>query len=88
MSVNKFNYREARDIVNNIYALEDILNNIDRDAEAKKSNIIINIEATDGKNGWPSTYRIPIEQNYRIYECLHELYQNIVDDKYKELNGL
>lgn len=88
MSVNKFNYREARDIVNNIYALEDILNNIDRDAEAKKSNIIINIEVTDGKNGWPSTYKIPIEQNYRIYECLHELYQNIVDDKYKELNGL
>ena len=88
MSVNKFNYREARDIVNNIYALEDILNNIDRDAEAKKSNIIINIEVTDGKNGWPSTYRIPIEQNHRIYECLHELYQNIVDDKYEELNSL
>lgn len=88
MSVNKFNYREARDLINNIYALEDILNSIDRDSEAKKSNIVINIEVTDGKNGWPSTYKIPVEQNCRIYECLHELYQSIVDDKYKELNSL
>lgn len=88
MSVNKFNYREARDLANNIYALEDILNSIDRDSEAKKSNIVINIQVTDGKNGWPSTYKIPINQNYRIYECLRELYQSEVDDKYEELNSL
>lgn len=88
MSVNKFNYREARDLVNNIYALEDILNRIDRDSEAKKSNIVINIQATDGVNGRPSTYKIPINQNYRIYECLRELYQSAVDDKYEELNSL
>ena len=88
MSVNKFNYREARDLVNNIYALEDILNSIDRDSEAKKSNIVINIDATDGPNGWPSTDKIPINQNYRIYGCLRELYQSIVDDKYEELNSL
>ena len=88
MSVNKFNYREARDLANNIYALEDILGHIERDSEAKKSDIIINIEVTDGVNGWPSKYKIPVEQNYRIYECLHELFQSIVDDKYKELNSL
>lgn len=88
MSVNKFNYKEARDLVNDIYALEDILNSIGRDSEAKKSNIIINIEVTDGVNGWPSTYKIPINQNYRIYGCLRELYQSAVDDKYEELNSL
>lgn len=88
MSVNKFNYREARDLTNKIYALEDILNSIDRDSESKKSNIVINIQATDGVNGWPSTYNIPVEQNYLIYECLHELYKSILDDKYKELNSL
>lgn len=88
MSVNKFNYREARDLVNNIYALEDILNSIDRDSEAKTSKIVINIEVTDGKSGWSSTYKIPINQNYRIYECLRELYQSAVDDQYEELNSL
>lgn len=88
MSVNKFNYREAKDLINDIYALERTLNSIDSDSKAKESNIVINIQATDGVNGWPSTYKIPINQNYRVYECLRELYQSAVDDKYEELNSL
>ena len=45
-------------------------------------------QVTDERNGWPSTYKIPINQNYRIYGCLRELYQSAVDDKYEELNSL
>ena len=88
MGVNKSNYRDAKKLISDIDMLEGTLISINRDWKAKKSKIVINIEVCDGANGWPSIYRIPVEQNDRIYECLHELYQSIVDDKYKELNSL
>lgn len=88
MGINKSNYRDAKNLISDIDTLEHVLTNINRDQNAKKSKIVINIQVCDGANGWPSTYNIPVEQNYRIYECLHELYQSIVDDKYKELNSL
>lgn len=88
MGINKSNYIDAKKLIHDIDMLENTLKSIDRDRNAKKSEIIINLQAHTGANGWPSTYRIPVEQNYRIYECLHELFQNIVYDKYKELNSL
>lgn len=88
MGVNKSNYRDAKKLISDIDMLEDTLISINRDCKAKKSKIVINIEVCDGVNGWPSIYIIPVEQNDRIYECLHELYQNIVNDKYKKLNSL
>lgn len=88
MGINKSNYRDAIKLISDIDALEDTLISIDRDRNAKKSEIVINLNAYTGSNGWPSTYNIPVEQNYRIYECLYELYQSIVNDKYKELNSL
>lgn len=88
MGINKSNYIDAKKLISDIDTLEYVLTSIDRDRNAKKSKIAINIVVSEEKNGWPSTYNIPIEQNYRIYECLHELYQSIVNDKYKELNSL
>ena len=88
MGINKSNYRDAIKLISDIDALEDTLISIDRDRNAKKSEIVINLNAYTGANGWPSTYNIPVEQNHRIYECLYELYQSVVNDKYKELNSL
>jgi hypothetical protein len=88
MGINKLNYRDAKKLISDIENLEDALLSVKRDSDAQTSKITINIVANDKKNGWPSSYNIPVEQNYRIYECLHELYQSIVDDKYKELNSL
>lgn len=88
MGINKSNYIDAKKLIHDIDMLENTLRSIDRDRNAKKSEITINLQAHTGANGWPSTYRIPIEQNYLIYDCLHELYQSILDNKYKELNSL
>lgn len=86
--VNKCNYREARDLINNIYAIEDKLIGLDRDSKAKSSTIEIRIDATDGQNGWPSTYKIPVDKNYKIYNCLKELYRGLANEKYLKLNNL
>lgn len=86
--VNKCNYREARDLINNIFGIEDQLICLDRDSEAKSSTIEIRISATDGKNGWPSIYKIPINKNYKIYNCLKELYRGLANEKYQKLNNL
>lgn len=86
--VNKCNYREARNLINNIFAIEDQLICLDRDSEAKSSIIEIRINSTDGKNGWPSTYKIPVNKNYKIYNCLKELYRGLANEKYQELNNL
>ena len=88
MGINKSNYTDAKKLISEIDTLEYVLTNIHRDRDAKESKIGITIRACDGENGWPSTYNIPAEQNYRIYECLRELFQSIVNDKYKELNSL
>ena len=79
--VTKCNYREARDLINNIFGL-------DRDSKAKSSTIEIRINSTDGENGWPSTYKIPVDKNYKVYNCLKELYRGLVNEKYQELNNL
>lgn len=86
--VNKCNYRKARDLINNIYAIEDQLISLNRDSEAKSSTIEIRIGVTDGENGWPSTYKIPVSKNYKIYNCLKELYRGLANEKYQELNNL
>ena len=60
--VNKSNYRKAKELINNICAIEDCITNLDRDSKAKSSIIEIKIDFTDGKNGWPSKYSIPIDK--------------------------
>ena len=86
--VTKCNYREARDLINNIFGIEDQLICLDRDSKAKSSTIEIRINSTDGENGWPSTYKIPVDKNYKIYNCLKELYRGLANEKYQELNNL
>lgn len=86
--VNKCNYRKARDLINNIFAIEDQLIGLNRDSKAKSSTIEIRINATDEENGWPSTYKIPVDKNYKIYNCLKELYRGLANEKYQELNNL
>lgn len=86
--VNKSNYSEARDLINNIYSIEDKLIGLDRDSKAKSSTIEIRINSNDGENGCPSTYKIPVNKNYKIYNCLKELYRGLANEKYQELNNL
>ena len=86
--VTKCNYREARDLINNIFGIEDQLICLDRDLKVKLSTIEIRINSTDGENGWPSTYKIPANKNYKIYNCLKELYRGLANEKYQELNNL
>lgn len=86
--INKLNYRDAKDLICDIYALESKLIDIKSDSSAKKSNLLITGDATDGKNGWPIKYMIPSQYNYKIYECLEEIYKDILDKKYKKLNNL
>ena len=86
--VTKCNYREARDLINNIFGIEDQLICLDRDSKVKLSTIEIRINSTYGENGWPSTYKIPADKNYKIYNCLKELYRGLANEKYQELNNL
>lgn len=88
MGINKLNYTDAKKLIYDIDVLEDTLTKIDRDRNAKKSKIVINIQVCEEKNGWPSTYNIPTNKNYHIYNCLKELFQDLANEKYQELNNL